>query len=190
MRGRRPSTGSNTSDVPSHRSKNFSRQKIFSSPMSKRMGRLKRRSLMRLFFLWGLLHRRRIRDLAKKNGSPVESAGFLSDGRVYSCPDLGQGSFCRRGFSEPQGHSGNRGRGIKRCCRGGLISLPHQVFLIPGKEYPAEGGLAEEIPKIGVFLCHCGEELKKALSIPDLIEGAKGAERGGPCGRIRLGLPS
>jgi heterodisulfide reductase subunit A len=46
--------------------------------------------------------------------------------------------------------------------------LPH-----PAKEYPMEGALGEEIPKIGVFLCHCGEELKKNLSISDLMDQTK-----------------
>jgi hypothetical protein len=52
-------------------------------------------------------------------------------------------------------------------------------FLFPNRlpplaeEYPAEGALSEEIPKIGVFICHCGDALKKSLSIPDLVHGAK-----------------
>ncbi|MDO9351310.1 MAG: FAD-dependent oxidoreductase, partial [Deltaproteobacteria bacterium] len=41
------------------------------------------------------------------------------------------------------------------------------------KEYPAEGALSYEVPKIGVFICHCGGELKESLSIPELIEGTK-----------------
>ena len=36
-----------------------------------------------------------------------------------------------------------------------------------------EGALGDEIPKIGVFICHCGEELKKSLSLFDLILGTK-----------------
>jgi heterodisulfide reductase subunit A len=36
-----------------------------------------------------------------------------------------------------------------------------------------EGALSDEIPKIGVFLCHCGEELKRSLSISDLINGTR-----------------
>ena len=51
--------------------------------------------------------------------------------------------------------------------------LTHQRLPLPAREYPAEGGLAEEVPKIGVFICHCGEELKRTLSIAELIEGAK-----------------
>ncbi len=51
--------------------------------------------------------------------------------------------------------------------------LAHQESSLPGKEYPAEGALTQEIPKIGVFLCHCGEEMKKVLSIPDLLEAGK-----------------
>ncbi|MDP3016197.1 MAG: FAD-dependent oxidoreductase, partial [Deltaproteobacteria bacterium] len=37
----------------------------------------------------------------------------------------------------------------------------------------AEGALSNEVPKIGVFICHCGGELKESLSIPELIEGTK-----------------
>src|SRR4030042_3523853 len=45
--------------------------------------------------------------------------------------------------------------------------------LQPKKEYPAEGALSEEIPKVGVFLCHCGDELRKRLSISALVNETK-----------------
>ena len=48
------------------------------------------------------------------------------------------------------------------------IRLPQQA-----RAYPLEGALGEEIPRIGVFLCHCGEELKKSLSISDLCKGQR-----------------
>ncbi len=41
------------------------------------------------------------------------------------------------------------------------------------REYPAEGALGEEVPKIGVFVCHCGEELKKSLSTSKLVDETK-----------------
>jgi heterodisulfide reductase subunit A len=43
----------------------------------------------------------------------------------------------------------------------------------PVREYPAEGAIGEEVPKIGVFICHCGEELKKGLSFSELIDETK-----------------
>jgi heterodisulfide reductase subunit A len=36
-----------------------------------------------------------------------------------------------------------------------------------------EGALGEEIPQIGVFLCHCGTELKQSLSLPELMDETK-----------------
>jgi heterodisulfide reductase subunit A-like polyferredoxin len=51
--------------------------------------------------------------------------------------------------------------------------LAHQRLPVPAKEYPAEGGLSQEIPKIGVFICHCGEELKKVLTLSDLVQGTR-----------------
>jgi heterodisulfide reductase subunit A-like polyferredoxin len=41
------------------------------------------------------------------------------------------------------------------------------------KEYPQEGALSNEIPNVGVFICHCGETLKKSLAITDLISRTK-----------------
>ena len=53
--------------------------------------------------------------------------------------------------------------------------MPTKGFPSRPKSILRKGALAQEIPKMGVFLCHCGEELKKILSIPDLIEAAKSA---------------
>ena len=173
MRGQRLNTGSNISGAPSRPSKNFPGRRISSSPMSKRMEPLKRRSSMASSSPWASPRHRTSRDLAERMGLQLNRAGFLSDGRVQSGPDLGQEEFLW------EGHFGVPGIFRRPWSRvQALRPQPHLsslllVLLTSVKEYPAEGALSEEIPKVGVFLCHCGEELKKSLSIPDLIEEAK-----------------
>ena len=66
--------------------------------------------------------------------------------------------------------------------------LSHHASVSQAREYPAEGGLGEEIPKIGVFICHCGEELKKTLSISDLVKAAKELREVAHVEEIGLGL--
>jgi heterodisulfide reductase subunit A2 len=52
--------------------------------------------------------------------------------------------------------------------------LSAQPCTVSLKEYPLEGAVGGEIPKVGVFLCHCGEELKKSLSIAELAQKTAG----------------
>src|SRR4030043_150719 len=58
----------------------------------------------------------------KEDWAPVESAGILSDRRVQSGPDIGQGNFRGRSVQESKGHSGERGGRLKR--RGHGCVLP------------------------------------------------------------------
>ncbi len=45
--------------------------------------------------------------------------------------------------------------------------------LVTTKEYPAEIDIAEQEPRIGVFVCHCGINIGGVVNIPEVVEYAK-----------------
>jgi len=45
--------------------------------------------------------------------------------------------------------------------------------LIKPKVYPPERDVAEEEPRIGVFVCHCGTNIAGVVQVPDVVEYAK-----------------
>jgi heterodisulfide reductase subunit A len=113
-----------------------------------------------------------ITDLANKMGLQLNPQGFCQTGEFYPAQTSLKGIFVGGAFRNPRDIPESVVEGSSAAAAAASF-LAHQKLSLPGKEYPAEGGLSQEIPKIGVFLCHCGEEMKKVLSVPDLLQAAK-----------------
>ena len=114
----------------------------------------------------------KIKDLASKMGLQLNQQGFCQADEFDPAQTSVKGIFVGGAFRGPRDIP-------ETVVEGSSAAASAASFLIPNrlpqsqKEYPMEGALSEEIPKIGVFLCHCGEELKKSLSISELIHGTK-----------------
>ncbi len=113
-----------------------------------------------------------IKDLAKKVGIQLNPQGFCHADEFNPAQTSVQGIFVGGAFRGPRDIPETVVEGSSAAAAAASFLLPNRLPH-PEREYPSEGALGEEIPKIGVFICHCGEELKKNLSIPELIEGAK-----------------
>jgi heterodisulfide reductase subunit A len=114
-----------------------------------------------------------IKDLAQKMGLQLNRQGFCEAEEFRPAQTSAKGIFVGGAFRSPRDIPETVVEGSSAAAAAASFL---STFQLPqaGKEYPSEGAMGEEIPKIGVFLCHCGEELKKSLSIPDLINVARG----------------
>jgi len=115
-----------------------------------------------------------IKDLAERMGLQLNRQGFCQTDEFNPSQTSVKGIFVGGAFRGPRDIPETVVEGSSAAAAAASFLSPHRLLLHPAKEYPAEGALGEEIPKIGVFICHCGEELKKSLSIPDLIDETKG----------------
>jgi len=113
-----------------------------------------------------------IKDLAKKMGLQLNQQGFCQADEFDPAQTSVKGIFVGGAFRGPRDIPETVVEGSSAAASAASFLTPNRLPQ-PQKEYPMEGALGEEIPKIGVFLCHCGEELKKSLSISDLIKGTK-----------------
>jgi heterodisulfide reductase subunit A len=113
-----------------------------------------------------------IKDLAGKMGLQLNEQGFCRSDEFDPAQTSVKGIFVGGAFRGPRDIPETVIEGSSAAASTVSFLTPNRLPQ-PKKEYPMEGGLGEEFPKIGVFLCHCGEELKKSLSISDLINGAK-----------------
>jgi heterodisulfide reductase subunit A len=114
-----------------------------------------------------------IKDLAQKMGLQLNRQGFCEAEEFHPAQTSANGIFVGGAFRSPRDIPETVVEGSSAAAAAASFLSTCQLPQA-GKEYPSEGAMADEIPKIGVFLCHCGEELKKSLSISDLINGAKG----------------
>jgi heterodisulfide reductase subunit A len=113
-----------------------------------------------------------IKDLAGKMGLQLNQQGFCQTDEFDPAQTSVKGIFVGGAFRGPRDIPETVVEGSSAAASAESFLVPNRLPQ-PQKEYPMEGALADEIPKIGVFLCHCGEELKKSLSISDLINGTK-----------------
>ena len=113
-----------------------------------------------------------IKDLAGKMGLQLNRQGFCQTDELNPAQTSVKGIFVGGAFRTPRDIPETVVEGSSAAAMAASFLSPNH--LPPAvKEYPAEGALAEEIPKIGIFICHCGDELKKSLSISELVHGAK-----------------
>jgi len=113
-----------------------------------------------------------IKDLAGKMGIQLNPQGFCQADEFDPAQTSVKGIFVGGAFRGPRDIPETVVEGSSAAASAASFLIPNRLPQ-PQKEYPMEGALGEEIPKIGVFLCHCGEELKKSLSLFDLILGTK-----------------
>jgi heterodisulfide reductase subunit A len=114
----------------------------------------------------------KIKDLAQRIGIQLNPQGFCQTDEFNPAQTSLKGIFVGGAFRGPRDIPETVIEGSSAAATAASFLIPNHLPQ-PVKEYPMEGALSEEIPRIGVFLCHCGEELKKSLSISDLINGTK-----------------
>src|SRR4030042_352011 len=112
-----------------------------------------------------------IKDLAKRIGLQLDPQGFCQTEEFNPAQTSVQGIFVGGAFRSPRDIPESVVEGSSAAAMVASFLSPNG--LQPKKEYPAEGALSEEIPKVGVFLCECGDELRKRLSIPELVNETK-----------------
>ncbi|MGA2466737.1 MAG: FAD-dependent oxidoreductase [Thermodesulfobacteriota bacterium] len=113
-----------------------------------------------------------IKDLAGRMGLQLNQQGFCQTDEFNPAQTSVKGIFVGGAFRGPRDIPETVVEGSSAAASAASFLIPNRLPQLP-KEYPMEGALGDEIPKIGVFLCHCGEELKKSLSISDLINETK-----------------
>jgi heterodisulfide reductase subunit A len=113
-----------------------------------------------------------IKDLAQSIGLQLNQQGFCQTDEFNPAQTTVNGIFVGGAFRGPRDIPETVVEGSSAAASAASFLTPNRLTQ-PPKEYPMEGALGEEIPKIGIFLCHCGEELEKNLSFFDLILGIK-----------------
>jgi heterodisulfide reductase subunit A len=113
-----------------------------------------------------------VKNLAEGMGLQLNRQGFCQTGEFDPSQTSVKGIFVGGAFRGPRDIPETVVEGSSAAATAASFLSSYPPFS-PAKEYPAEGALSEEIPKIGVFICDCGEELKKDLSVPELIDETK-----------------
>ena len=110
------------------------------------------------------------KDLANKFGIELNSHGFCKTNPVNPMESSRPGVFISGAFNGP-------------------VDIPESVFTASGagsqcgelldyrrgklteeKVYPEERDVSKEEPRIGVFVCHCGANIGRVVTVPEAVE--------------------
>ncbi len=113
-----------------------------------------------------------IKELAHRLGVRLNLQGFCETGEFYPAETSVNGVFVGGAFRGPRDipETVVEGSSVAAMVASFLSSVPSRRE----REYPVEGALGEEIPRIGVFICDQGEELRKNLLMEELVERVRG----------------
>jgi heterodisulfide reductase subunit A2 len=113
-----------------------------------------------------------VRELAQTLGVGVNPQGFCLTEEFSPAATSVAGIFVAGAFRGPRDIPETVVEGSSAAAAAASY-LSSRSVAPTRKEYPKEGAIGHEIPRIGVFACHCGRQLKEALPTARLIEKAK-----------------
>jgi heterodisulfide reductase subunit A len=129
-----------------------------------------------------------IKELAHRLGVRLNPQGFCETREFYPAETSVNGVFVGGAFRGPRDipETVVEGSSAAAMVASFLSSVPSRRQ----REYPVEGALGEEIPRIGVFICHQGEELRRSLLMEELLERVRGLREVVYVGELqRVSLP-
>jgi len=112
------------------------------------------------------------KELADRVSIALNEYGFCQTAEFAPTETSRSGVFVAGCFGEPKdiaetvAQAASAAAGAARLLARSRISSPN--------EYPPEREVAEEEPRVGVFICRCGEEIAQAVDLSQLREFAQG----------------
>lgn len=122
----------------------------------------------------GLKPPREALPLASKLGIALNSFGFCQTSPFEPLNTSRKGIFVCGAFASPKDipETVVQASGAASCA-GELLSSARGE-LVTKKEYPSEIDIGSQVPRIGVFICHCGTNIGGVVNVPEVVEYAKG----------------
>ncbi|MCX6664701.1 MAG: CoB--CoM heterodisulfide reductase iron-sulfur subunit A family protein [Euryarchaeota archaeon] len=115
-------------------------------------------------------------ELVKTLGLSENVFGFVDsvsfDPVVTNVP----GIFIAGTLLEPQGIPESVTQASAAAAKAGMLLRDVRGTLVSHKTYPLERSVEEEMPRIGVFICHCGINIGGVLDIDALVTSTKSLE--------------
>ncbi|KKL18654.1 hypothetical protein LCGC14_2473360, partial [marine sediment metagenome] len=113
-------------------------------------------------------------NLAKRLGIALNSFGFCQTSTFEPLSTSRKGIFVCGTFASPKDipETVIQASGSASCAGELLSSVRGE--LVTRKKYPSEIDIGSQIPRIGVFVCHCGTNIGGVVNVPEVVAYAKG----------------
>ena len=111
-----------------------------------------------------------VQDLGRQLGIELDEYGFCHTTLFDPLQTSREGLYVAGPFREPKDIPETVVEASGAAAKAAQLLSPVRHSLAVKKEYPPERSIAEEEPKIGVFICHCGSNIGGYLDVPGVAE--------------------
>ena len=114
-----------------------------------------------------------VQALGRQLGIELDEYGFCHTTLFDPLQTSREGLYVAGPFREPKDIPETVTEASGAAAKASQLLSPVRHSLAVKKEYPEERSVAEEEPKVGVFVCHCGSNIGGYLDVPEVAEYAK-----------------
>ncbi len=113
-----------------------------------------------------------VRETAGRLGLDLNEFGFAQTERLAPLATSKPGLYVAGAFQEPKDipESVAQASAAAACAMDQLA--PARGTLIQRHEYPWERDITDEAPRVGVFICHCGQNIASVIDVEQVAEKA------------------
>jgi heterodisulfide reductase subunit A len=112
----------------------------------------------------------RLRVLAQRVGVEIDEYGFCVTDAFTPVETSKPGVFVCGTFSSPKDIPETVTQASAAASQVGTLLSPVRGSLVKEKEYPQELDVKGQLPRIGVFVCHCGINIGGVVDVPSVVD--------------------
>jgi heterodisulfide reductase subunit A len=121
----------------------------------------------------GMQPPKNVEALAKSLGIKLNKYNFCETQTFAPMDTSKPGIFVCGAFSAPKDIPESVAQASGAAAKAMSVIASERGKLVVAKEYPAERDVSGEVPRIGVFVCHCGINIGGVVNVPKVVEYAK-----------------
>ena len=114
-----------------------------------------------------------VRELAERLGIELDEYGFCRTRPFEPLATSRSGIYVCGAFSSPKDIPETVMQASGAAAAAGSALSGARGTLVRAKEYPVEGDIRGQPPRIGVFICYCGINIGGIVDVPSVVEYAK-----------------
>ncbi len=107
-------------------------------------------------------------ELAQRVGIALNEYGFCQTTEFAPTETSRPGIFVAGAFAEPKDIAETVAEAASAAANAASLLGREAIKVKPPKEYPPEREVVDEEPRVGLFLCRCGEEIAQAVDLSQL----------------------
>jgi heterodisulfide reductase subunit A len=115
-----------------------------------------------------------LRQQAERLGVALNRWGFARTDELGPLDTSRPGVFVGGAFQEPKDIPDTVMQASAAAARAMALLAPARGTRVRTKTYPPERDLADEPPRVGVFICHCGSNIASVVDVARVVAAARG----------------